>query len=108
MFMSNDPYITVKLRYKDEDISKKKTKVKKGTSSPCWNEPFVFDLEKEDLDNYLLVFAVKSRDLFSSCSKIGTVYVGAKASSTGNEHWLASVCSKTNTMRQVTMSHKLL
>ena len=99
--------MTVKLICKHEVISKKRTKVKKGTSNPCWNEPFVFDLEEENLGDYCLLFSVKGRDLFSSRTKLGAICIGPKASSTGETHWNDSVCSKNNTMRQVTMAHKL-
>ena len=106
-FMTNDPYITIKLLYNDELVLKKKTKSKKGTSSPCWNEPFAFDLEQNDLAKYLIIFTIKSKDIFSTDTKLGTIGIGALAESTGREHWNESVCSKNNTMRQVTMTHKL-
>lgn len=102
-----DPYITIKLLYNDKLVVKKKTKAKKGTSSPCWNEPFAFDLDENDLNNYMLVFTIKGKDIFSSPTKIGVVYVGVRAESTGRQHWIDSVCCKNNMMRQVTMTHKL-
>lgn len=102
-----DTYITIKLLYKDQVTSKKKTKVRKGSSNPCWNEPFVFDLEEKDADDYQLLFALKGRDIFSSSTMVGTVRIGPRASLTGKTHWNDSVCSKNNTMRQVTMTHKL-
>ena len=106
-FFCVDPYITIKLLFNNEVISKKKTTVKKG-AYPIWNEPFVFDLVETDVHNYELVFAVKNRDLFSSSSKLGSVCIGPQTSLTGKQHWKTSVCSKNNTMRQVTMSHRLL
>lgn len=106
-FMTNDPYITIKLLYNDELVVKKKTKSKKGSSSPCWNEPFAFDLDQNDLTKYMLIFTMKCKDIFSSVTKLGVVRIGAMAESTGKDHWNDSVCSKNNTMRQVTMTHKL-
>ena len=107
MFLFPDPYITIRLFYDGELVVKKKTKCKKGITTPCWNEPFAFDLDQSDLTKYMIIFTVKGKDIFSSSTRLGTVRVGAEADSTGREHWNESVCSKSNTMRQVTMTHKL-
>ncbi|XP_046856769.1 tetratricopeptide repeat protein 37-like [Xenia sp. Carnegie-2017] len=106
-FVTNDFYISIKLLHNDELVVKRKTRTRKGSFSACWNQPYAFDLEEDDLDNYMLIFTVKAKDIFASATKLGVVHIGAHAQSSGEEHWRESVCCKNNTMRQVTRTHKL-
>ncbi|XP_028406848.1 synaptotagmin-7-like [Dendronephthya gigantea] len=105
--LQSDPYVKIKLLYQGEVIDKKQTKSQRRNSSPCWNEPFVFNVDEEKgLSNYELIFLVRRRDLLSPHSTMGCVRIGAQVGGAGQSHWYAML-AKGNLMRQVARRHRI-
>ena len=78
----------VKLLLNLNVVQTKKTSCKHRTSSPCWNEPLVFEIdEKIQMSEYSLCFKVKSRNKLSEDPTLGEVQVGYDADGLGKEHW---------------------
>ena len=97
----------IKLLYQGDVTDKKQTKARRRTSNPCWNQPFVFNIDEEKgLDNYELVFLLRRRDLISPHSSLGFVRIGAQVGGGGQSHWYAMM-AKGNLMRQVARCHKI-
>ena len=105
--LQSDPYVKIKLLYLGEVIEKKHTKSQRRNSTPCWNEPFVFNIDEEKgLNNYELIFLVRRRDLLSPHSTLGVVRIGAQVGGAGQSHWYAMM-AKGNLMRQVARRHRI-
>lgn len=105
--LQHDPYVKIKFLYQGDVIEKRQTKARKRTSHPCWNQPFVFDVDDEKgLDNYELVFLIRRRDLISPRSSLGFIRIGAQVGGGGQSHWYAMM-AKGNLMRQVARCHKI-
>lgn len=105
--LQNDPYVKIKLLYQGEVIDKKQTKSRSPSATPCWNQPFVFNVDEEKgLNNYELIFLLRRRDLISPHSSLGLVRIGAQVGGAGQSHWYAMM-AKGNLMRQVARCHKI-
>eukprot|EP01114_Cavostelium_apophysatum_P020374 TRINITY_DN6807_c0_g1_i2.p1 TRINITY_DN6807_c0_g1~~TRINITY_DN6807_c0_g1_i2.p1 ORF type:complete len:695 (+),score=200.18 TRINITY_DN6807_c0_g1_i2:258-2342(+) len=66
---SSDPYVIVTLGGK-----KKKTKVKKKTLNPQWNEAIIFDIDPNTLEDEIVI-QVFDYDRFSSDDKLGSLKI---------------------------------
>lgn len=100
-----DPYVKIYLLYNNQRIVKKRTHVKKRTTSPVFNESFVFDIPyNEGLENVSLEFQILDYDRVTKNEMIGRLEMGAKVSGTAQKHWLEVTSSP---RRQIAEWHKL-
>ena len=54
----SDPYVKIFLMYNGQRLCKKKTRLKKRTLNPVFNESFLFDVPLEGLENVSIEFQV--------------------------------------------------
>lgn len=91
----NDPYVIVKLLLNLKPVKTKKTTHKRHTSSPCWNEPLVFEIdEKTSIFEYSLSFKVKNRNTLSEDPTLGQLEIGHHANALGKQHWKDMIVKK--------------
>ncbi|XP_015928434.2 synaptotagmin-4 isoform X2 [Parasteatoda tepidariorum] len=100
-----DPYVKIYLLYNNQRIAKKKTHVKKRTTSPVFNESFVFEVPyNEGLENISLEFLVLDWDRVTKNEVIGRLELGPKSGGPAQQHW-NEVCNAPR--RQIAEWHKL-
>ncbi|XP_054159396.1 synaptotagmin-4-like [Oppia nitens] len=101
-----DPYVKIYLLHNNQRIIKKRTHVKKRTTSPVFNESFVFDIPyNEGLDNVSIEFMVLDYDRLTKNEVIGKLELGPKTGSpTQQKHWQDVIASP---RRQIAEWHKL-
>ncbi|XP_028406926.1 synaptotagmin-2-like isoform X2 [Dendronephthya gigantea] len=100
-----DPYVIVKLLLHLKTIQTKKTSIKRRTTSPCWNEPLVFELDsKIPIVDYSMSFKVKSHNSLSEDFTVGEIEIGKHAEDSGRQHWDDMIKRKNHDRA---MSHKI-
>ena len=102
-----DPYVKIYLVYNDQRIAKRKTRVKKRTLNPVFNESFVFDIPNgaDGLNNVSLEFLLLDWDRVTRNEVIGRLEFGVPNSQkSAMNHW-REVCS--SPQRQIADWHKL-
>ncbi|CAK9810619.1 Syt4 [Anthophora quadrimaculata] len=102
-----DPYVKIYLLYKSQRIAKRKTRVKKRTLSPVFNESFVFDIPNgaDGLSNVSLEFMLIDWDRVTRNEVIGRLeFGGPECQGSALNHW-REVCS--SPQRQIADWHKL-
>lgn len=91
--------------YKGQRIAKKKTHVKKRTTSPVFNESFVFDVPyHEGLENLSLEFMLLDYERVTKNEVIGKLHLGARSEGSALKHWQEVLASP---RRQIAEWHKL-
>ncbi|CAG2114902.1 unnamed protein product [Medioppia subpectinata] len=100
-----DPYVKIYLVHNNQKIIKKRTHVKKRTTSPVFNESFVFDIPyNEGLENVSIEFQVLDYDRVTKNEVIGKLELGPKTDSSTKKHWQDVISSP---RRQIAEWHKL-
>ncbi|XP_076749279.1 synaptotagmin 4 isoform X2 [Xylocopa sonorina] len=102
-----DPYVKIYLLYNNQRIAKKKTRVKKRTLSPVFNESFIFDMPNgaDGLNNVSLEFMLIDWDRVTRNEVIGRLeFGGPECQGSVLNHW-REVCS--SPQRQIAEWHKL-
>ncbi|XP_076633853.1 synaptotagmin 4 isoform X2 [Colletes latitarsis] len=102
-----DPYVKIYLLYNNQRIAKKKTRVKKRTLCPVFNESFVFDIpnDPDGLNNVSLEFMLLDWDRVTKNEVIGRLeFGGPDCQYSALNHW-KEVCS--SPQRQIADWHKL-
>ena len=85
---SSDPYVKVYLIYNGKRLGKWKTKVKKNTLVPVFNESFQFLVPGLNMKNLMLQVVVMDYDRFSRNDHVGIVDLGSDVSNeSGQNHW---------------------
>ena len=74
LFLS-DPYVKVEMYINGIREAKHKTKVRQNTQDPVWNQPCVFDINRENpkLLGHVFVFHIIHKDMMMGVQKIGQV-----------------------------------
>ena len=94
-----DPYVRVEVSQPSRSVSRKQTKTKKNTSTPTFNETFVFGVspKPEDLEFTYVSITVFDYERIRSDEVIGNVRLGYGSSQSSEaEHW-GSVVAKAGT-----------
>lgn len=102
-----DPYVKIYLLYNNQRIAKKKTRMRKRTLSPVFNESFVFDIpnDADGLNNVSLEFMLIDWDRVTRNEVIGRLeFGGPKCQGSALNHW-REVCG--SPQRQIADWHKL-
>ncbi|KAK9300171.1 hypothetical protein QLX08_007084 [Tetragonisca angustula] len=102
-----DPYVKIYLLYNSQRIAKRKTRVKKRTLSPVFNESFGFDIPNgaDGLNNVSLEFMLIDWDRVTRNEVIGRLeFGGPDCQGSALNHW-REVCS--SPQRQIADWHKL-
>ena len=103
-----DPYVRVEVSQPSRSVSRKQTKTKKNTSTPTFNETFVFGVspKPEDLEFTYVSITVFDYERIRSDEVIGHVRLGFGSSQSSEaEHW-SSVMAKAGT--EVTAVHDIV
>jgi synaptotagmin-1 len=83
-----DPYVKIWLLKKGRRNQKWKSKVKRNTLIPIFNEPFQFDLSEINIKDAALEIMMMDYDRFSRNDIVGVIYIGGKVPhDTGRQHW---------------------
>ena len=74
-FLHTDPYVKVEMYINGMREAKHKTKVRQNTQDPVWNQPCVFDINRENpkLLGHVFVFHIIHKDMMMGVQKIGQV-----------------------------------
>ncbi|XP_035667597.1 synaptotagmin-4-like isoform X1 [Branchiostoma floridae] len=81
-----DHYIIVRLLHRGNVKETKETKSASG-SSPVWNQPFLFDIPSDQVEDYSLEFVVMRGRIYTRDGVIGSVLIGPAAPPSGVSHW---------------------
>ncbi|XP_038071955.1 synaptotagmin-4-like [Patiria miniata] len=100
----SDPYVKIYLMYNNGRLAKKKTRLKKRTLNPVFNESFLFDVPLEGLENVSLEFQVLDHDRVMKNEIIGRLVIGKEAGENEAQHW-ADIMR--NPRKQMAEWHKL-
>lgn len=98
-----DPYVKVYLVHKGKQQSKWKTKVKKNTLNPVFNESFQFSIPKTgiNLKDVSLDLVVMDYDRFSRDDRMGFVTIGEQSThESGRKHWADMLSSPGHSVSQ--------
>nr|XP_057909618.1 synaptotagmin-11b [Doryrhamphus excisus] len=103
--LSANPYVKVNVFYGRKRIAKKKTRVKKCTLNPVFNESFIYDIPPELLPEISVEFLVVDFDRTTKNEVLGHLVLGLQSPTlTGASHW-REVCE--NPRRQISKWHTL-
>ncbi|XP_071965067.1 synaptotagmin-4-like [Antedon mediterranea] len=83
----SDPYVKMYLMYGTQRLAKKKTRLKKRTLNPVFNESFMFDVPIDGLENIHLEFHVLDHDRVTKNEIIGRLNIGKNANELEAKHW---------------------
>ena len=82
-----EAYVKIQLMLNQRKWKKSKTSSKKGTTTPYFNEAFVFLVPVSQLQSVDLVLAVWARGLQLRTEPVGKVLLGSRASGQPLQHW---------------------
>ncbi|XP_077989141.1 synaptotagmin-11-like [Glandiceps talaboti] len=101
----SDPYVKIHLLYNNQRLAKKKTRLKKRTLNPVFNESFLFDVPIEGLQNVSLEFQILDHDRVTKNEIIGRLIICSKAiGEDERRHWKEIM---ENPRKQIAEWHKL-
>ncbi|XP_062397572.1 synaptotagmin-2-like isoform X2 [Sardina pilchardus] len=83
----SDPYVKIHLLQNGKRLKKKKTTVKKNTLNPYYNESFSFEIPQDMMPKIQAVITVLDYDKIGKNDAIGKIWVGNKATGSGQKHW---------------------
>ncbi|XP_044126172.1 synaptotagmin-1-like isoform X1 [Bufo gargarizans] len=83
----SDPYVKVQLALNKKKWKRKKSRVKKNTLNPYFNEEFTFDVTLEQIQNVDLIISVWDHDKVNKNEPIGKIFLGCRASGNALRHW---------------------
>lgn len=99
-----DTYVKVLYYVQGKVIERKKTKVVKKSTSPVFNEAFVFEIREEDLKRTSIMCEVCRGDTVLKTERIGHITVGLESFSTEVRHWNDMIMSP---LKRITETHLL-
>ncbi|XP_076062562.1 uncharacterized protein LOC143037862 [Oratosquilla oratoria] len=84
---SADPFVKVYVLQNGKKFMKKKTSVKKDTTSPVFNEAMIFNIPAPALHTVQLRLTVSEHTTDGKASSVGHVIVGTQATGKALSHW---------------------
>ena len=72
-----DPFVLITLKQNGKNVKRKKSRVKKQTLNPYYNEQFDFTVTTDKIEDTAVEFLVMDYDLFGGADVIGQVTIGA-------------------------------
>ncbi|XP_056631269.1 synaptotagmin-C-like [Diorhabda sublineata] len=83
----SDPYVKIYMFLQDKMVKRKKTKIKKDTLNPVFNQAFVFEISKQQINDVTFVLRILDHDRVSKHDVMGYVVTGPKYIISKN-HWM--------------------
>uniref|UniRef100_A0A8C3N0A9 Uncharacterized protein n=1 Tax=Geospiza parvula TaxID=87175 RepID=A0A8C3N0A9_GEOPR len=83
----SDPFVKVHLILNRKKWKNKRTRVKKNTLSPYFNEVFVFEVPFSQIQNVDVVISVWDHDKVTKNEPIGKLFLGCRATGNQLRHW---------------------
>eukprot|EP00057_Strongylocentrotus_purpuratus_P003188 XP_003726123.1 PREDICTED: synaptotagmin-4 [Strongylocentrotus purpuratus] len=100
-----DPYVKIYVMYRNQRLAKKKTRLKKRTLNPVFNESFLFDIPMEGLEYLKIEFQVLDHDRVTKNEIIGRLVIGRDEDGEAeSQHWKEIM---QNPRKQIAEWHKL-
>lgn len=99
-----DTYVKVLHSVQGKVVERKKTKVVKKSTSPVFNEAFVFDVKEDDLRRSSISFEVHRGDTVLKTERIGHITLGLESFGTEIRQWNDVI---TSPLKRVTETHLL-
>lgn len=81
-----DPYVKIYMFLQGKMIKRKKTKIKKDTLNPVFNQAFVFEVSQQQINDVTFVLRILDHDRISRNEVMGYVVTGPKYVISEN-HW---------------------
>lgn len=100
----SDTYVKVLHSVQGKVIERKKTKVVKKSTSPVFNEAFVFDVREEDLRRSSISCEVHRGDTVLKTERIGHITLDLESFGTEVRQWNDMI---TSPLKRVTETHLL-
>ena len=79
-------YVVINLLKNKELVKTQETRTQ-GGFAPVWNQPFLFDLSGDSVNDYCFDFIVMRGKIRNKDGVVGHVMVGADSTKEGNKHW---------------------
>jgi len=99
-----DTFVKVLYLVHGKAIERKKTKVIKKSTSPVFNEAFVFDMKEEELKHSSVMCEVYRGDTVLKSERIGYITLGLESFGTEVRHWNDMIMSP---LKRITETHLL-
>ncbi|XP_052711562.1 synaptotagmin-5-like isoform X1 [Crassostrea angulata] len=84
---SCDPYVRISLVVDGKKVKRKKTSVKRSTTSPVWNEALTFNISSDLLPKCNLEVTVLDHDLIGHGEFVGRCIIGPNRPDAEGKHW---------------------
>ena len=100
----SDTFVKVLFYVQRKVVERKKTKVVKKSTSPVFNEAFVFDMKDEELKHSSIMCEVYRGDTVLKTNRIGHITLGLESFGTELRHWNDMIMTP---LKRVTENHLL-
>lgn len=95
---ASDPFVRISLMVDGKKVKRKKSSIKRGTTSPVWNEAVTFNVPAEILPKVSLECCVWDHDLIGHGELIGKCILGPQQQGNERKHWNDLIaCHRTTT-----------
>jgi len=102
---SCDPYVKIYAQVGGKRIGKEKTRIKRKTLNPVWNETFEFDAPIDKIRELSFMLTVLDFDRILPNEAIGQVIIGYRTAGTSLKHWTEMM---NHPRKAIAMWHKII
>ena len=100
----SDTFVRVLYYVQRKVVERKKTKVVKKSTSPVFNEAFVFDMKDEELKHSSIMCEVYRGDTVKKTNRIGYITLGLESFGSELRHWNGMIMTP---LKRATETHLL-
>ena len=100
-----DAYVKVYHMHRGKKLGKMKTRIRRNTLNPIWNEAFQFDVNVNHIREISFVVVLTAFDSIFPNETIGQVVLGQQVSGTSQKHWTDMM---NNPKKPIAMWHKIV